>query len=86
MKADQAVFRPASRFLLIPAAVLLIIPLIPFTVVSALLSGTALVLALREIPGRWRIFSLLASALLLAVAVLLTVAAIPVGTQPVHEQ
>jgi hypothetical protein len=67
VKADQRAVRPASRFFVVPAAVLLIIPLIPFTVVSAWLSGAALIMALRERPGRARIISTVAAALLPAV-------------------
>ncbi|MET1155542.1 hypothetical protein [Arthrobacter sp.] len=68
-----------------PAAVLLIVPLIPFTVVSALLAGIAAILALREAPGRGRTLSMVASALILVASVLLTVAAIPAGTTFVGE-
>lgn len=69
-----------------PAAVLLIVSIIPITVVSALLSGIALVLALREAPRRGRVLSIIASAVVFAAAVLLTLAAIPAGSELVDQQ
>ncbi|MCU1531661.1 MAG: hypothetical protein JWO49_1232 [Arthrobacter sp.] len=86
MKSDQRAVRPASRFFVVPAAVLLIIPLIPFTVVSALLSGAALIMALREPPGRARIISTVAAALLFVAAILLTIMAVPTGTTLLHNE
>lgn len=52
--AKEASRIPASRYTLLAAAVLLIIPVYPFRAVSALLSGMALFLSLRQTPGNGR--------------------------------
>jgi hypothetical protein len=71
---------PASRFILVLAGVLLLIPVFPFTVFSAAFSGIALILASREAPGRGRTISIIAGAALMLLAILFTLMSIQTGT------
>lgn len=69
-----------SRYFLLGAAILLILPLYPFTAISAVLSGSALFLATRETPGRNRTVATATAVVLLALVGLLTLLSLQTGT------
>lgn len=68
-----------SRYFLLGAAILLILPLYPFTAISAVLSGSALFLAARETPSRNRTITIATAAVLLALVIVLTLLSLPTG-------
>lgn len=71
---------PASRFILVLAGVLLLIPVYPFTAFSAALSGIALILSTREAPGRGRTITIIIGTALVLLAVLFTLMSLQTGT------
>ncbi len=73
-----------SRFLLLGGAILLILPLYPFTAISAVLSGSALFLAAREAPSRNRTLTLATAVVLLGMVILVTLLSLQAGTVGPH--
>ncbi|MDQ0029590.1 hypothetical protein [Arthrobacter bambusae] len=73
-----------SRFFLLGGAILLILPLYPFTAISAVLSGSALFLAAGEAPSRNRTLTLAAAVVLLGMVILLTLLSLQTGTIGPH--
>lgn len=70
---------PASTYFLIAAAALLLIPVFPITGVSAALSATGLILAIREAPGRNRVIAIVLASVLLGAAVGITLLSLQTG-------
>jgi hypothetical protein len=71
---------PASRFILVVAGALLLLPVYPFTAFSAALSGIALILSSREAPGRGKTITIIVGASLVLMAVLFTLMSLQTGT------
>ena len=70
---------PVSTYFLVAAAALMLVPVFPITGVSAALSATALILALREAPGRNRIIAIVLASVLLGAAVGITLLSLQTG-------
>jgi len=70
---------PAWTYFLVAAAALMLIPVFPITGVSAALSATGLILAIRETPGRNRIIAIVLASVLLAAAVGITLLSLQAG-------
>jgi hypothetical protein len=70
---------PVSTHLLLAAAVATLIPVLPMTGVSAVLSAAGLVLAIREAPGRNRIVAIVLATVLLVAAIGMTLMSLQTG-------
>ncbi|MET3143280.1 UNVERIFIED_ORG: hypothetical protein ABIB19_002887 [Arthrobacter sp. UYEF10] len=69
-----------STYFLIAAAAAMLIPVFPFTGVSAALSGIGLLLAIREAPGRNRTITIVLASLFLVAAVGITLLSLQTGS------